>query len=158
MPATSTATVVLAANHSGPHPGPWFCSWHYATRADPEAAARVLDDLERNPPRREVHARERLVEQHIARHDLRRQPGEPMLAFIARCRAATPAGRLDVDLSMERKRPSPAERKEALVEQFAEHVARLQADGMATLEAERTAVESLAEALLPACPERVEVA
>lgn len=154
MPATSTATVVLPANHTGPHPGPWFCAWHYATRSEPAAAARVLDDLERNgPPPAPENRREQLLAAHIARHDLARRPGEALTAFITRCRAAMPGGRLQVDLSMDRSTrsrlpaPSPAERKAALVEGFTDQVARLAADGMDTLEAERTAAESLVEAL-----------
>lgn len=125
----------------------WYCRWHLATLDDPLAAANVLDDLERNPPRRSPDWREELVRDHLERHKLRRQPDESLAAFKSRCKAAMPAGPLD--LSMDRRIPSKTERIEGLVERFGERIARNVEDGMDVTAAERAAVESIAEALLP---------
>lgn len=125
----------------------WYCTYHDKVKDDPAAGARIVEDLRRNGIPKPVDWREELVQAHIKRHDLIRRKGESLEAFRARCTAAAPK---KLDLSMDRKMPSRSERIDALAERFAEHAARLEADGEDKQQAERQAIASIVEELLPA--------
>lgn len=152
----------LATTEGVANGGARLCIYHRRSADNPAAGIRILDDIDRHGPPKPRGWVDSLIDRRIDQQGLHKRPGETSAAFIVRCKAAMPAGadrqmpaKLDLSINRPRsRRPSKAEQIEGLTDRFADHVARLTADGMDTVAAERTALAAMAEELIPVDADR----
>lgn len=125
----------------------YFCRWHWRALGNPTLAARLVEDLQRDPPPRAGDWRDRAVDEEMVKLNLFRREGESLEQYRQRGRelyrhALEKRAATQAQYAGQKQRKAEASAELAL-EKLTEHAARLEADGHPRDEAERIAMAHL---------------
>lgn len=125
----------------------YYCRWHWQSLGNPTLAARLVEDLQRDPPPRAGDWRDRAVDEEMVTLDLFRRQDETIEQYRERGRelyrqALERRAARQAQYSGQKQRKAEANAELAL-EKFNEHAARLEADGYPRDEAEQIAMGQL---------------